>query len=262
MIYIYDPLQSTTGLALVAAVKGKLLRFHDGLNFVSKGKPISFQKDDLIICWGRHVPQVAGVSMLNSNLEHVTQLQVNRHLINVVHNIVATPMQKEGIFTKSPLVATRLLRYPNITIYHDDLLTLRDGNLGKLTYGPYKEFPGWGSERVYSFSDSYKLYLFNGKCVYSEKWLAVKRRNRTDKLYVYEPVAAVLPELAEPFKKIMLGLKLDFGVITVGVYKNNIIIRKVITAPELSTDTIQMYADLFKGYAKGIDDVQKELGSI
>jgi hypothetical protein len=84
MFYVYAPTLYAGTRDLIDAFKGKRLVRHDGLNFLLNGKPLTFNEDDVILCWGSHVPPVAPALMLNASAKHRDALQMNCGMSKVI----------------------------------------------------------------------------------------------------------------------------------------------------------------------------------
>lgn len=251
MVYLYDPARTQTGLALTEKLNGKLLRFHDGMSFVKKGKPIQFYRDDIIICWGRHVPKVPGTVTYNANLAYIDALRVNKGISNVVTNLFNSQLGE----WHGKIGGPQIIKYISESAYKKDLERLSVNDFRNMQMLPLKEFPGYSNGRILTLDGFYKLHVFSGKLIHAEKRVALKKPNESGKTYTYEKVDNPLPTFMSPLVRVLGDLTVDFGMVSVGTYKQTFYIRKILTAPELTPELVKIYANAF---LKQVDTTQKD----
>lgn len=67
MFYVYGPSRPKDVSTLAEKLNGGVLKKFDGLDFWYKGKRVGprTNANDVIVCWGSHVPEIEGVRVLN-----------------------------------------------------------------------------------------------------------------------------------------------------------------------------------------------------
>lgn len=233
MNYIYAPNRTETVKALLSEFGAIRLPRFDGMNFRKLGKIVTFTPGDTIINWGAHVPPIEGVNVLNSNIIYGSQLSVNT-------NRVSHYMRNIGIIVIS------VEQFADLGNYYKCLQTVSEG--GAIKNGElvaYKEFEGYGT-RCYRFTKQYKLHVFNNEAILVGTKETVKN---ADKRYRYNYENKDIPGkvilAAVEYAKL---LKLDFAVINVGTVDNSVIIRKVITGPELDSEHTLLYSKYIRNW--------------
>ena len=253
-IYVYAPVTTETSKALVSALGAtRLVRF-DGLQFLYKNKPQMFTSFDRIVCWGGHVPQLAGVPGLNYHTLYSTPLMINTHLS--APHARGTLMENVVLFSLTP--------FNNDALYDTQLDQFR--RLGKGLKGviiPSKEFYGYGTA-LGAFSTQYKLHIFNGKVI--RAFVRHDLRNDSgykpgDRWYKYNglTVDAVPKVIASVGVNAIDGMALNFGVVSVALGPGYYAVRKILTAPDLPLDDVDLYAKCIHEWAHGMPslDVSK-----
>lgn len=242
-IYVYTEQLTDTCSKLIKQLDAKLIRKFDGMYFLHKNKPISFGPTDVVICWGKHVPQV-DVPILNANLKYHTQLSVNLHKAQRLdfesHNVV-------GLIPRLNFKAGN-----HATAVEE----LANNGPVKNRSVPCKELVGYWHSWYNGFLEDYKIHMFFGKVVFAE----LRKKNGT------RVVVTELPEHLQTIARMQLKhLGLAFGVVTLNTMAENVVcVRKIITAPTLSDEVIAIYAAHIKVWAdKNISKQQniKELAS-
>lgn len=212
-IYIFAPKIYPGTLELIEALQGKRLVKHDGMQFLQKGKPMRFDKADVIICWGQHVPPVDGVLMLNGNYRWTTQQEINIRMASI------------GNLSENVNAAIIAITRMQMSQYITDLEILR-ANGGIVSrepanyHVPCEDFPGFGS-RYYAFTHQTKVTLFVGKEIVT---------------------SGASPNLVSISRGLLNLLQLDFGVISVGMLGAIHTIRKINTAPALNKDGVELFS--------------------
>src|SRR4051812_36139482 len=64
-LYIYAPRLSEASTLLATELDAKILRKFDGMDFWKKGKRFTIADGDIVVCWGRPLPEFEGVRVLN-----------------------------------------------------------------------------------------------------------------------------------------------------------------------------------------------------
>lgn len=64
-LYIYCPSPSQSADELIAGLEAKRLRKFDGMDFWRFGKRFKLEAGDILVCWGKPVPDIEGVRILN-----------------------------------------------------------------------------------------------------------------------------------------------------------------------------------------------------
>lgn len=82
MIYVYTENLLNGSCEIAKAVGGEILRKFDGMNFWRKGKRVTFNPDDSLICWGAHAPEMDGVKIVNG-IEPINAAKFHRDLSNI-----------------------------------------------------------------------------------------------------------------------------------------------------------------------------------
>jgi hypothetical protein len=185
------------------------------MNFRKLGKIVTFTPGDTIVNWGAHVPPIEGVNVLNSNVIYGSQLSVNT-------NRVSQYMRNIGI------IVIPVEQFGDLGNYYKCLQTVSEG--GAIKNGElvaYKEFEGYGT-RCYRFTKQYKVHIFNNEAI-----------------LVGTNIPGKVILAAVEYAKL---LKLDFAVINVGTVDNSIIIRKVITGPELDSEHTLLYSKYIRNW--------------
>jgi len=101
MIYVYTTNLLNGACEIAKAINGEILRKFDGMHFLRKGKRVEFDRDDTIICWGGHAPEMDGVKVLNG-IEEPDGAQFFRGMINVGYTSIevieykGNPNRKSG----------------------------------------------------------------------------------------------------------------------------------------------------------------------
>lgn len=213
MIYIYAPDAPAGTTELVKALNAKLLLRHDGYNFVRKGRPIEFGKNDAIVCWGRHVPPVANAIMLNASYRWVNQLSINKNLAKICAPYTAFELTEVGISTYNK----------ELQQAREHGWVFRSSPASGLVM--LKEFEGYGI-RYYAFPRRGNMHLFNGGIV---------QANSTSGHEIQTAEKAAVMAVAKQ-------LDLDFCKISYGMAQNTLVILKILTAPVLNAELVDLYA--------------------
>lgn len=253
-IYIYDPARTETGSALISLTGATPLRRYDGYRFWKAGKPVEFQKTDLIVCWGQHVPAIPDVSMLNSNLNFRNQLELNK-------NFGAQPGRAflPGFLTLS---ACKYRDYGGS--WADSLRRLKTGQLTDLV--AIKEFPEYGTRAV-NFESQYKVHVFQGKIIRAGTRVELRTgKSKTlpgDGVWYKHDYATALPEqIATGAQLTAKFLNFDFLLLNLGLYRGNITIRKLLSAPTLTAEETGTYAKYITGWFNAINGVKEEIAVV
>lgn len=211
-LYVYAPKLYPGTRELIEKLQAKRLLMHDGMRFLNRGVPIDFKSSDVIICWGQHVPPVDGVTMLNASFQYTDQISINTRLGKILKTTGLAAFDLMPMLEKE--YVAELQRYQ----------AFKNGSSKKKKYSPlngmvpFKEFYGYGS-RTYTFSKITKLTMFGGEALTNAESKDVSVAQTT-----------------------MKALGLDFAVLTFGMVGEIYVLIKVITAPELDKNGVDLYA--------------------
>lgn len=240
-IYVYAPNNNANTTALINALGSKRLRTFDGMRFLQKGKPIDFQKDDAVVCWGRHIPALDYVKVINAHptaLDHsvlrkiATEVAVQKIGISLLPIYPHTPEQIEKL--KEYLVVNK-----------------------KVKYFPYKERTGYVYANYYhaGMQQEFKLFLTRKGVLYAK----VSTRPK----FEWEPIADIaqytFPDNVITYATtLMQGLNLDFAAITITLIRSesrgitSTCIRKIVTDPNLNADELPVVANALQQLIAGV----------
>lgn len=204
--YFYAPVVYDRLKEFITTLGAKRLIRFDGMRFLNKGRPVEFNKNDIIICWGYHVPTVPNVRMLNSNSMYPNQVLLNIDL----HTRVTR---------QDYVVGYELIMYKNLVAYNQALFEQRNSTKN-VKIVAYKDVPGYGMRR-FDINNDYKVHIFLGKLI-----------NVIDNI----PDNVVKEAIS-----VLNNLHMDFGVVYVSKINSTYVIRKVMTAPKFTDVTFNLY---------------------
>lgn len=221
-VYVYAPVVTDGLRDLIQIIGAKRLGRHDGLNFRKKGQIFIPQEDDVVICWGATIPSIKGVKVLNASIKFHTDEQNNLYLYR-------NGGSGCGILTPDLHV------YKNIAQYMTELSKLSQLiDMNRVV--PSKLCSGYGLYPV-QYTYRQRVHVFGNDILYTERAYPGQpfqvHRNPTGKLA--ERVVALIRQYCD----------LDFGVVTLFRYgsgSEKASLHKVITAPALDSNAIQIYA--------------------
>lgn len=143
-LYIYCPRPSDGALELVKALGARRLRRFDGLNFWDKRAKFHVAPGDSIVCWGAAIPDIDGVSVLNSDNYDFSKLDEIKRLTDA------------GVYTVK--VGQKVSDYGEVMlgrkIYHQGGLDLLDKGT-RADYYVVKE----------TFTTEYRVHSFAGRSI-------------------------------------------------------------------------------------------------
>lgn len=163
MIYVYtkDPVSAEP---LAGALKGEVLKKFDGMLFYRNGrKPVEFEKNDMVLCWGTSLPEMEQVRVLNPSTAKTHDL-VGKRLYEVISSkgiIVVENFAYKG----DPNKARN--KGGGSKYYYPRSLKSKGGN--DLLFGlPSGEEPDFWTTKCPVY-DEYYLHVFNGKVIKTGK---------------------------------------------------------------------------------------------
>lgn len=236
MNYIYAPVISEGVRELAEALKAKRLVRFDGLNFVNKGKIIEFTKQDAVICWGYHVPPVPNAVTLNSSYDCVNQLFLNKQLHRIAANrgtgITVFELQEmDPLAYQTELAAAKAV----------DWKIKKQPPSGMIVF---EEFENYGS-RYYNWSRRGNVHIFNGEVALFKQTAGV---------------GTIIPKEDREMAKLLLkACGFDFGKVSFGVASSTFVGLKVLTAPALDKNLVDVYA---KNLLSLIETKQAQISSL
>lgn len=214
-LFVYAPTIYPGTRELLDALQAKRLVKHDGMRFLHKGVPISFDSKDAIVCWGKQVPQVNGVRCLNASYVYPDALTINSKGLHMLYNHGAQ------VFLPSRIGSDAYNKY--MAKMKPDVWWPANWPHG---YVPIPEIEGYGNER-FKFTATNKVFVFKGNPLGSVK-----------------VPTAILGALDL--------LKLDFGMAYLGEHKTATYILRFIPAPSLNAEEVTLVAEqINKWYAGG-----------
>lgn len=213
MIYVYAPTKPQGYEELVKALNAKLLQRFDGYNFVNKGRPIEFNRNDAIVCWGSHVPPIDGVVMLNASYKWIDQLGINKQLTKICAPY--TSFEPQAMLPSEYQQAMALAQECD--------WRFKSTPLGMCV--PLKEFENYGS-RFYKFTRRGTMLVVNGHIVLE--------KNHGGSGSLEKDKSTVLA--------IAANVGLDFCRISYGVATDTFVALKILTAPFLTKERAEKYA--------------------
>jgi len=139
-VFVFAPILYKGTRELIEALDAKRLVNFDGMHFRHKGKLIEFDKNDTIISWGRCLPKLENVNVINNSCEFITPTIASayKQWTNKFYNI----LRNSGIHLLFPT-------YSNIEI----------GDAAG--YWKTSDFPGYATSFV-AFGEEYDFH-FAGK---------------------------------------------------------------------------------------------------
>lgn len=263
-LFVYAPTIRKGTNELMEALEAKRLTRFDGMRFVIKGRPVSFDdEEDVIICWGGCVPQIGKMRIFNKSLHFSNPIQMNKNLLSI------KPMPKG--WTVSELVPSTAVLTPGDTDYY-----ISDANYGNIV--PQRDFPGY-AQPYYSLKHEYQLVMMGDTVAQASKKVATLKTYNPDhtrydpkvhahRFYKTEETGwkwdvvtnASVPNLCKVAANIMKQTELDFAVLSVGCpdldgynsgYGYNML-RKIELAPELDTvKTVENMVSIIKTWIAG-----------
>lgn len=144
-LYLYAPILTDSVLELTKALGAKRLKKFDGMGFWKEGKRFPLAEGDVLICWGKPIPELDGVRVLNSG-SPATKLQDLRALSNI------------GV--RIPQVRTSF--YPG---YLQRLVKSKSGND---LLESFSCAPDYYTGQI-AFSEEYVIHSFEGRSIRSGK---------------------------------------------------------------------------------------------
>lgn len=144
MIYVYCDRASNGAKDLVEKLRAERVRRFDGMDIWVRGKKIHPRPEDLVVCWGRPLPPMEGVTILNAGPK-VNKIDDTRNLTNAgVPTIQTSPYPSRGFVKR--------LKFH---VGGNDLLN------------PPETPDFW--VRKYDFVDEYRVHSFDGRAIKSGK---------------------------------------------------------------------------------------------
>lgn len=225
MLYFYTPTITEGCLDLAKTLDAKRLYKFDGMQFLRHGRPVEFTPDDVIVCWGKHVPTIPNIVVLNNNLNYPSQLAINKRLY-ALDNIGSR---------------LQFIHYGNNRMYAADMVNKQKGNYkNESGMVPSKEFEGYGT-RYYNIKTEYSLHVFKDKIIYGTQTARVFGVATATK------ISSANAKVVASAQNVLQVLGLDFGKVTICTGENGVpVVRKVITAPELTPELVTIYANNFR----------------
>ena len=242
MIYVYAPTASEGCLNLIKSLDAIRLRKFDGMQFLQKGRPVTFISDDTVICWGVHVPKLRDATVLNSSLAYPNQFEINSRMYRI-----------ENI---GPVL--RLIQYTSQTHYTNDMSNKARGLLkNESGMVPSTEFVGYGMPYT-AVRTEYSLHVFKDSVIHGTQTTRVLGQPSVSN--VSKAPAKVVTAALNAVK--VIGL--DFAKVTVATLDNNLIaIRKILTAPSLDApELVDAYTKSFKSLLATKQQIEQEIKNI
>ena len=224
-IYVFSPTRSDTVKLLLSKLHAhRLVRF-DGLSFLYKGRPVEFNKRDVVICWGVKVPQVMEPHIINAHTVYLDDIALNKNLRHVVVPGTGVAYMQIGHYSSSTEYdkALGILREKGISAY------------GSGDYVPCSHLYGFYSP-WFRYEKAHKVSVVNGKVISAEQ-----HTYNVKQYTLNQNPDSVITENA---LGIIKNLKLDFGVVYfLEAKRKDLFLRKVITAPTLTQEEADEWVD-------------------
>lgn len=244
MVYVYAPEIKEGTRELISTLGAKRLAHFDGLSFVSKGRPLTFELNDVIICWGYSVPPISGVRMLNSSLTFNTPISMITQLVklssSMIQSVYYAVTSEQANLASKPFVLGELIRGAS----SHKVVRLKD-------------FPTYTSQYV-ELKAEYEVHIFDGKVIRFAKrvpnsagdeahgWYR-SRKTGWELDFRAKPVAAIV----NTAQAVMNKAELEFGVVHIGTHREAqdelglgalYVVRKIETAPDLDVEGLDIYS--------------------
>lgn len=233
-IYLYAQKDTEGLIGLLSELGAIRLRRFDGMRFWRQGKPLQFNKGDVLIGWGYMPPKLEGVQVINPFTKYV-----NDSALNIGKQI---PIEKSvGV----PCAAME--PYVNQHSYQKALKQFQEQGFEKFAKTaneliPVKEANGMFTYLIQAAEKHIKVHVIGGQVVR----VAVAGN---DGKYKGVPSHGIQDYAVQ----IVNALGLQFGVVTFLSTKNNrqTYVRKIVTAPKLSDEDIRAYGQAFRALIGG-----------
>ena len=224
-IYVFSPTRSDTVKALLSKLHAhRLVRF-DGLSFLYKGRPVEFNKRDVVICWGVKVPQMLEPRIVNANTVYLDDIALNKNLRHVVVPGSGVAYLQVGRYTASGEYDKQLehLREKGITAY------------GSGNYVPCSHLYGYYYP-WFRYEKAHKISVVNGKVISAEQHTYNVKQYTLNQ----NPDEGITANAIAMIK----NLGLDFGVVYfLEGKRKELFLKKVITAPTLTQEEADEWVD-------------------
>ncbi len=207
-IYLYSPHKTENSIKLAQALDATQLRWFDGLRFVNKGKPINLDPADTVVCWGRQLPDLNYVKVINAH---------------------ATASNNNLLHDAATKFITHKLGINSVPTYR----TTKD-KLIKLAMDIAKGLPsrGWPCTHLenmmysrYAISGEHKAFVSKNGIIYSK---------------CVGDFSDGIIKLNYP-QQLLAELGLDFGFITFSVLSREVVaFRKIVTETNLTPEVLPL----------------------
>jgi len=226
-IYFYAPTLVEGTRELMTALDAKRLVRYDGMTFRSKGKPVTLAKGDVVVCWGAHVPEIAGIKVINASDKFTTELSINKELVAfpfLVPNSYGVEYSYNPVFCNM----------------QDRTKLYKDKNIGSVYLTKY---PGYVTAYI-AMDKDYRIFIANGIFVKTQ----VRTGNKTYKTTFEDIDPLKIYNFTTAAREFTCKFGLDFCAVDVASFRNSygpvIAVRKVVSAPKLpDAATVQLYKD-------------------
>lgn len=222
-IYVYSPARTDTVKMLLSKLPAhRLVRF-DGLTFLSKGRPVEFEKNDVVICWGVKAPRMMEPRILNAHTTYIDDIALNKQLRSTA--IPGVMHHQVGKYASShDYEQARLL-----------LQKQRIDAFGSGQYVPCSHLYGYYAA-WFRYEKAHRVSVVNGKVIHAE-W-----HNYGAKEYTQNPTPD--DTLLTSAVAVIQALKLEFGVVYFfQARRGEYYLRRVNTAPTLTQDEADVWVD-------------------
>lgn len=252
MIYIYTEKMTEGIMDLLDGLEAKRLKNFDGMDFWWRGKRVTVNEGDVVICWGSRVQDIDGVRVLNSGLS-ASQRDIFYTLNS--YGVPSAPTinyKADGYFPVVGSVGKSFLHppvssdKPDFYIFKYSFMQeyrVHSFNSRSIKFG--KKVPRAGF-KIASLEDGFRLGIDAHPRIRSFEggWMVD-----------YENCQSV-PELRALAHQAVKVLDLTFGVVDIGVTAGGEkMVLKISTAPILDKDILPAYVNNIK---KWITNTPKE----